>query len=178
MSGSRWILVMVVVLLVGCKGKSSPSPATKASPPESPAPAAPAAGSTAPQDDACAYFTRDLAKDVLGVEVTGPEHLQHIDGQTDSCRWTSAADKHVRVTGTISTHGYSREEFLKQNMEEFKSSAKEVGGLGEAAILLSEGSMSVLNVYLPKYTLLITSSASEDKVEAAAKKFVAAVPAQ
>ena len=172
-----WPFLFLALHITNCKAKETQS---TISPPESSKP--PPASTTPkanpdPTDDACLFFTKDIAKEGLGTEVEGPSRvsLTHVEHQRDDCRWNAVGKPNVRLTGTVSKHTYSRDQFVSDTKSSFPD-AQELSGIGEAAFLIGKGTTRQAVAFTPKYTVNVLGSAEDGKLKAALIQFIARLP--
>lgn len=160
---------------MNCKAKETPS--TLSPPPSSHPASAEAAAKAEPTDDVCVFFTKEIAQQALGAEAEGPEHvtLTHVDHQRDDCRWHAAGNPKARVTGTVAKHAYSRDQFVS-DMKSSYPNAEVLSGIGEAAVLIGEGSTRQAVAFTPAYTVNVLGAAPDDKLKGALIQFVARLP--
>lgn len=130
-----------------------------------------------PTDDACVFFTKEIAQQALGAEVEGPEHiaLTHVDHLRDDCRWHAAGDPKARVTGTLTKHAYSRDQFVSDMKSSFPK-AEILSGIGEAALLVGEGKTRQAVAFTPAFTVNVLGAVPDDKLKGALIQFIARLP--
>jgi hypothetical protein len=172
-AGASFFLFAVGV--TDCKARETPS--TLSPPPSSHPTSAEPPAKTEPTDDVCVFFTKEIAQQALGAAAEGPEHvaLSHVDHERDDCRWHAAGNPKARVTGTVVKHAYSRDQFVS-DMKSSYPNAEVLSGIGEAALLIGEGSTRQAVAFTRAYTVNVLAAAPDDKLKGALIQFVARLP--
>jgi len=170
----RAIASFLLLSVGGTNCKAKETPPTLSPPPSShPTSAGPLAKSE-PTDDVCVFFTKEIAQQAFDAEAEGPEHLAltHVDHQRDDCRWHAAGNPKARLTGTVAKHSYSRDQFVSDMKSSFPN-AELLSGIGEAAVLIGEGTTRQAVAFTPGYTVNVLGAVPDDKLKGALIQFVA-----
>lgn len=169
-------LLLASLLGSSCKGDGRPTEGAPTG--AAPAPAAkPSQAVADPASDACAFFTKEIAAEVLGTDVEGAhrEELLSRPGEADNCEWHAVGDPKTTVSASFTKHAYSCDTFVASMKGEFED-VQEVAIGGKPGAILHMKLLDQIGVCAPVYTVIVGGKVSDDKLKAGAEKLIARLP--